>query len=78
MNFNKFRNKKCTWRKADCKLKINLINWSSIVMCLGITFLTYYLTNPEYSRSVQKKLNKVNPSPVRGNSLSSLNKTGTF
>lgn len=63
-------------QKDECVLKINLVNWSSIVMCFGITFLVYYLTNPAYSRSVQKQLNQVMPS--NETDMESLNKDAAF
>merc|ERR1711962_304796 len=33
-----------------------IVNSSSVVMLFGMTFLVYYLTNPDYSRAVQQQI----------------------
>ena len=33
-----------------------IVNSSSVVMLFGITFIVYYLTNPDYSRAVQQQI----------------------
>ena len=33
-----------------------IVNSSSVVMLFGITLIVYYLTNPDYSRAVQKQI----------------------
>lgn len=33
-----------------------IVNSSSVVMLFGITFIVYYITNPDYSRAVQQQI----------------------
>ena len=41
-----------------------IVNSSSVVMLFGITFIVYYLTNPDYSRAVQQQIENAKQSAV--------------
>lgn len=41
-----------------------IVNSSSVVMLFGITFIVYYLTNPDYSRAVQQQIENAKQSVV--------------